>query len=51
MCRIVKGEILEFIINSGTKRWILVCELRQDFIEFLVMYKNEIPRVNVVKGV
>ena len=25
------------------------CELRQEFLEFIVMHKTEMPRVNVVK--
>ena len=42
---------LEFIRPGGTKRWIILCDLRQDFLEFVVMYKTEIPRVNGMKDV
>ena len=34
MCRVVKGEVIEFRIPGGTKKWMLLRELCQYFIEF-----------------
>ena len=51
MFRVAEREVLDFIIPGGTKKWILLCGSRQDFLVFSVMYKTEIPRVNVVNGV
>ena len=49
--RSVKRDVLCFTRPSGTKKCILLCESRQDFLEFFVMYKTEIPRVNGMKDV
>ena len=49
MRMVSKREVLEFIIPGGMKKLIILRELRQDFIGFLVMHKTEIPLVNVVK--
>ena len=51
MCRVVEGEVLEFIIPCGTKSWIILGELCQEFIEFFLMHKTETPLVNVSKDV
>ena len=51
MHRVVRKEVLEFIIPSGTKQCIILRDLRQDFLCFFVMYKTEMPRVNAVKDV
>ena len=48
---LVKREVFEFIIPRGTKNWILLGELRQDFIEVFMMHKTEMPLVNVEKYV
>ena len=32
MHRVVEWEVLEFIIPGGTKKWILLCESRQEFL-------------------
>ena len=40
MCRVVEQEVLEFIIPGGTKKWIVFCMLRQEFLEFFVMHKT-----------
>ena len=51
MLRVVKQEVLEFIIPGGTKKWIILREVFQDVLELLVMHKTEIPRINDVKDV
>ena len=51
MSRVVKPEVLEFIIPCGTNNWILLGDLRQDFLEFFVMNKTENPLVNFAKDV
>ena len=47
--RVDKQELLEFIIPCGTKKWIILGELRQYFLEFFAMHKTGIPLVNVTK--
>ena len=49
MHRLVEREVLEFIIPGGTKKWIILRELCQEFLEFFVVHKTEMPRFNVVK--
>ena len=51
MHRVVKWDILEFMRPHGTNKWILLFDLRQDFLDFFVMYKTEMSRVNIVKDV
>ena len=47
---VIKQEILEFIRPGGMKKWILLCELHQEFLEFVVMYDPGISCVNGMKG-
>ena len=47
MLRVVEHLILAFIIPGGTKKWILLRELRQEFINFFLIYYTERSRVNV----
>ena len=49
MYRVVEREVLDFIIPGGTKNWIPLNEFRQDFLNFFVVYKTEMPCVNGVK--
>ena len=51
MHRVVRREVLEFIRPGGIKRWIILDESCQEFLEFLVMHKTKIQFVNVVKDV
>ena len=51
MRRLSEREVLEFIITSGMKKWIILSDLRQYFIEFVVMHGIEMPRGNGVKYV
>ena len=51
MHRLVKQEVLEFIIPGGTKRLILLCKLLQNFLEFVVMHETEILCINGMKDV
>ena len=37
MNKFVEREVLGFITTDGTKKWCLMCESRQDFVEFFVM--------------
>ena len=43
---VVIQEVLDFIIPSGINEWILLHDLRQDFIKFVVMYETLITCVN-----
>ena len=49
--RVVEQELIQFIIPSGTKMWILLHDLCQHLLKLVVMYKTKIPRVDVMKGV
>ena len=49
MHRLVERELLEFIIPGGTKKWIILLESCQDFLDFVVMYKTEMPDFNGMK--
>ena len=49
MCRVIELEVNKFIIPGGTKKWILLSELCQDFTELFIMYETEMPCVNLVK--
>ena len=49
MHRVVKWDILEFMRPHGTNKWILLFDLRQDFLDFFVMYETDMPRVNGIK--
>ena len=49
MHKVVERDAREFIRPGGTKKCIVKCELRQDFIEVVLIYKNQIPRVNGMK--
>ena len=51
MHRVVRQEVLEFIRPRGMKKWIILDESCQEFLEFLVMHKTKIQFVNVVKDV
>ena len=51
MSSVVEREVIEFIIPCGTKKWIILGELHQEFLEFFVMKKTEMPLVNVLKDV
>ena len=51
MFRVVKWDVLEIILPGGTNKCILLCELFQDFLEFVVMYKTAMPSVNGMKYV
>ena len=48
---VVKGVVFEFIVLGHTKNDIVLCELFQDCFEFVVILKNQIPHVNVMKKV
>ena len=37
MHRVIEWDALEFIRPGGMNKWILMCELRQEFLEFVVM--------------
>ena len=51
MLRVVEQEVLEFIIPVGMKKWIILRELIQDFLEVYLIYETEILCVNIMKGV
>ena len=38
--RVVKQKVLDFILPGGTKKWIILCDLLEDFLEFFVMHKT-----------
>ena len=40
MHKLVEWEVIEFIRPGVTNNWILMCDLRQDFIEFVVLCKT-----------
>ena len=46
---VVKGEVFEFIRLRRTKNSIVLCESRQDWFEFVVMYKTRMPHANFLK--
>ena len=46
-----KGEVLYFIGIGRKKNCILLCESRQDWFDFVVMYKTRMPHANVMKKV
>ena len=48
---IFKREVIEFITPCGTKKWIILRELCQYFLEFVIMHETEMTRVNGVKDV
>ena len=35
----------------GPKKWILLCGLCQDILNFFVMHKTEMPHINIVRDV
>ena len=49
MHRVFEREVIGFIRSRGRKKWILLGDLCQEFIEVFVMHKNGIPLVNVEK--
>ena len=51
MRMLVERDVLDFIIYSGTKNWIVLIDSLQYFLEFVVMHETEMPRVNGVKYV
>ena len=51
MRMLVERDVLDFIIYSGTKKWIVLIDSLQYFLEFVVMHETEMPRVNGVKYV
>ena len=51
MSRVVKPEVLEFIIPCGTNNWIILRELGQDVFELFMMQNTGITPVNVAKDV
>ena len=51
MHRVVERGVLEFIIPGLTKKWIILRELYQDFLDFFVLYRTEMPRFNVVNDI
>ena len=44
-------DIFEFIGCGRTKNGILLCGLRQDWFEFVAVYNNQMPHVNLTKKV
>ena len=48
---VFRQEVLEFIIPGGTKKWVLLSESCQDFLELVVMGNTEIPLDNSMKDV
>ena len=50
MHKLVEREVLEFLRPGGTKKWVILRDLRQGFLEFFVIQKTEMPLFNVVKG-
>ena len=46
-----RTEVLDLIIPGGMKKWIILSESRQDFLEFFVMQNTEMPCVNFMKDV
>ena len=51
MRRLIEWEVLYCTIPGGTKKLILLNETHKDFLDFFVMYKTEMSRVNIVKDV
>ena len=51
MHEVVKGGMFYSIGIGLMKNWIVLCESRQDWFEFVVMYKTCMPHVNVMKKV
>ena len=51
MLIVVKEDVCEFIRRSGTKKQIVMYELRQDIVEDVSMYETRMTRVNGMKQV
>ena len=48
---VVKGGVFEFIGLGRKKNWIVLCELRQDWFDFVAMYKTLMTDENAMKKV
>ena len=51
MHEVVKGGVFEFIGLGRKKNWIVLCELRQDWFDFVAMYKTLMTDENAMKKV
>ena len=51
MYKVVKQDVLEFIILGGEKNRSFLCESLQEFVEVVIMYKNQMLHVNGMKDV
>ena len=51
MHAVAEGGIFEFIGRGHMKKGIFLCDLRQDWFEFVTMYKNQMTHVNVIKNI
>ena len=51
MYKVFKQDVHEFIRNVGTNKWIVLCKLRQYFLEVVVMRETQMPRANDMKYV
>ena len=40
MHKVVERDVLELIIPGGIKKWVFLCELRQDFLEVVAVYET-----------
>ena len=47
--KVSEVDIHEFIRHVGTEKWILLCDLRQYWLEVVVIYETQMPRVNGMK--
>ena len=48
---VVKGDVFLFIKCGCTKNSNVLCELRQDWFQFVSIYKTQMPHINVMKKV
>ena len=46
MHEVVKGDAFKFLGLGRTKNWIVLCESRQDWVEFVAMYKTCMTHAN-----
>ena len=45
---VFKGDLFEIIGCRYTKNWMVLCELHQEWFQFVTIYKTCMPHVNVM---
>ena len=48
---IAKVGVFDFVWLGRTSNWIIICELREDWFDFIVVYYYQIPCVNVMNNI